>query len=189
MKVLLKHAFELSTFLLEGGELPTFPRVHESFPPFAVGILSSGEISDFNCLPNPEKPGSVRVFCLPDQLAMFRPTTSSSFPHSERQCDEVSSEPSSEKVQSPSYQPPPIEAVRQGIREFASRGMIHAVALVDHVRDFEPASSNPVYAIRVQIEHVETEPVTWYLPCQLQDQKLVFWKEIEEKGQPFIFAD
>jgi hypothetical protein len=187
---MLKHALDLATYLLEGGELPTIPTVADGLPPFAVGILASGAMSDFNCLPNPDKPGTARVYCLPNQLEMFaRDGREPGVDRGDQTADpSASSGPSStDAATSEPYVPPPVEAVAQGLREFAREGMIHAAALVDRVE--APSEAGEVaYAIRVHIEHVEADPITCYLPYHLSERKLVAAEAIQVPGRTIIFA-
>lgn len=168
---LLNHALGLATFFLEGGQLPTFLPVRNGFPPFGSGINPAGEVVDFNCLPAPGNPGAFDVFCIPDQLALF----------------------SDGKEEKPSprawHEPPPIAAVAQAMKQCAAAGGIHAAALVDGAEQPSGPGGAAAPVIRVRFEHVEADPVTWYLPYRISDQKLTRGESSQAPGQPLVFAD
>jgi hypothetical protein len=181
INALLNHALGLVAFFLEGGRLPTFLPVRQGFPPFGAGIAPSGDLVDFNCLPIPGNPGALRVFCLPDQLAMFSNA--------------------SEEKSSPQqlHDPPPMGAFVQAMKECAAAGGIHAAALVGGAGDPPgPArrhrsagrqASAASLAIRVQLEHVEADPAIWYLPYRISDRKVVRGDLTRVAGQSLVFAD
>lgn len=168
---LLNHALGLATFFLEGGQLPTFLPARNGFPPFGAGINPAGEVVNFNCLPSPGNPGAFDVFCLPDQLAMF---------------SDGKEEKSSPR---PWHEPPPIEAVAQAMKQCAAAGGIHAAALVEVAEKPSGHRSATAPAIRVRLEHVEADPVTWYLPYRISGQKLTRGEWSQAPGQPLVFAD
>jgi hypothetical protein len=168
---LLNHALELAAFFLEGGQLPTFLSVRNGFPPFGAGINPAGEVVDFNCLSAPGNPGAFDVFCIPDQLAMF-------------------SDGKEEKLLPQAWHaPPPIGAVSQAMKQCAAAGGIHAAALVDGAEKPSGHVGAAAPAIRVRLEHVEADPVTWYLPYRISDQKLTRGELSQAPGQPLVFAD
>jgi hypothetical protein len=170
LNALLNHALGLATFFLEGGRLPTFLPVRDGFPPFGAGISPGGDLVDFNCLPSPGNPGALDVFCLPDQLATF---------------SDVKDEKSPPQ---PWHAPPPFEAVGQAMRQCAAAGGLHAAALVDGADDPSGRRGAAGPAIRVRLEHVEADPVTWHLPYRVRDQKLVRGEMSRAAGQPMVFA-
>jgi hypothetical protein len=163
--VLLTHTLDLAVFFLEGGQLPTFLPVRDGFPPFGAGINPAGDLVDFNCLPAPGNPRALNVFCLPDQLACFA------------QLKETRSRPDRYN------EPPPLEALVQGMRQHAIGGGLHVAALVDWAAALP---SEP--AIRIQMEHAEAAPVTWHLPFRMSDQKLIRGELSKVAGQSAIFA-
>jgi hypothetical protein len=164
---LLDHALRLATFFLEGGQLPTFLPVRDGFPPFGAGINPSGEVVDFHCLPSPGSPGVFDVFCIADQLALF---------------GDVKHE---ESLPRPWHDAPPIEAIAQAMNQCAAAGGIHAAALVDRAKGRRAAAAT----VRVRLEHVETDPVTWYLPYELSDRKLIRGELSQVGGQSLVFAE
>jgi hypothetical protein len=168
---LLNHALGLATFFLEGGQLPTFLPVRHGFPPFGAGINPSGEVVDFNCLPVPGNPRTFNVFCLADQLAMFPDLK-----------QDESSPPQW-------HEPPPLSAVAQAMKQCAAAGGIHAAALVDGAEKQAGQRSAAAPAIRVRLEHVEADPVTWYLPYRISGRKLTREELAQVPGQPLVFAD
>jgi hypothetical protein len=168
---LLNHALGLATFFLEGGQLPTFLAVRNGFPPFGAGINPAGEVVDFNCLASPGNAGAFDVYCIPDQLAMF-------------------SDGKEEKLSPRSWhEPPPIEAVAQAMKQCAAAGGIHAAALVDGAEKQSGHRSAAASVIRVRLEHVEVDPVTWYLPYRISDQKLTRGELSQVPGRLLVFTD
>jgi hypothetical protein len=169
---LVNHAIEFATFFLEGGRLPTLLSVRDGFPSFGVGIKPRGELVEFNCLPAPGQPGAFDVFLVGDQLALFAGT----------RLQEPSAEPTLY------HEPVPIRFVASGIKQCAAKGGIHAVALVDRVKVPAANAGGTTYAIRVQIEHVETGPMVWYQPYSLSDHKVEFEERWSEIGSTFVFG-
>jgi hypothetical protein len=171
LSVLLNHALRLAAFFLEGGQLPTFLPVRDGFPPFGAGIKPSGEVVDFNCLPSPGNPGVFDVFCVADQLAIF-------------------AEFKEEKAATRHWhEPPPIGAVAQAMKQCAAAGGIHAAALVDGTDDPSGHRRGAGSAVRVRLEHVEVDPVTWYLPYRITERKLVRGALARVPGQSLVFAE
>ena len=171
MNILLNHAIKLATFFLEGGQVLVLLPVRDGFPPFGSGIWRSGHIMDFVCHPSPGSPGSFDVCCV--QLA-----------------DAIDMVSHVEEDLWPDYQRgelPPIETVGKGMRQCAAGGGIHAAALVDLVDHQPPNSGEPASAIRVQVEHVEAAPVTWYLSYRIGDQKLVRVESWKATGHQVVF--
>jgi hypothetical protein len=168
---LLEHAQRLATFLLEGGQLPTFLSVREGFPPFGAGINPSGEVVDFHRLPRPGSPGEFNVFCIADQLALFA---------------DFKQEESSPRHW---HEPPPIEAIAQAMNQCAAAGGIHAAALVDGAGDPSDQLRAAAPTIRVRLEHVESDPVTWYLQYRVTDRKLIRGALSQVRGQLLVFAE
>jgi hypothetical protein len=168
---LLDHALRLATFFLEGGQLPTFLPVRDGFPPFGAGINPSGEVVDFHCLPSPGSPGVFDVFCVADQLAIF-----GDFKHEE-------------SLPRSWHEPPPIEAIAQAMNQCVAAGGIHAAALVDGAKDPSGHRRAAASAVRVRLEHVETDPVTWYLPYEIRDRKLIRGELSQVGGQSLVFAE
>jgi hypothetical protein len=168
---LLNHALGLASFFLEGGQLPTFLPVRNGFPPFGAGINPAGAIVDFNCLPSPGNPGALDVFCLPDQLAMF---------------SDIKGEKS---LPQQWHEPPSIEVIAQAMNQCAAAGGILAAALVDGVDKQSGHRRAAAPAIRVRLEHVEVDPVTWYLPYRIRDQKFTREESSQVPGQLLVFAD
>ena len=168
---LLDHALRLATFFLEGGQLPTFLPVRDGFPPFGAGISPGGEIVDFNCLPAPGNPGLFNVFRLDDQLAMAALFQQEESPPRHW------------------HKPPPVEAVAQAMKQCAAAGGIHAGALVDGLtyQAGQQSAAEPV--IRVRLEHVEADPVTWHLPYRITDRKLARGALAQLPGQWLVFAE
>ena len=65
---------------------------------------------------------------------------------------------------------------------------IHAAALVDGADDQSDHQGGATPAIRVRLEHVETDPKVWYLPYRISGQKVVRGELSRAAGQPLIFA-
>jgi hypothetical protein len=170
MNALLHHALRLATFFLEGGRLPTFLPVRSGFPPFGAAISPGGGLLDFNCLPSPGNPGAFNVFCLEDQVAAF---------------SDVNEEKSSPEHW---HEPPPIEAVGQAMKQCAADGGVHVAALVDGAANQSGHRSAAAPAIRVRLEHVEADPVTWCLPYQIRDHKLIRGEFSQVPGQSLVLA-
>jgi hypothetical protein len=168
---LLDHALRLATFFLEGGQLPTFLSVRDGFPPFGAGINPGGEIVDFHGLPSPGNPGTFNVFCVADQLALFA---------------DLKHEESSPRQW---HEPPPIEVVARAMNQCAAAGGIHAAALVDGAEDPSRRRRSAPATVRVRLEHVETDPVTWHLPYEIRDGKLIRGELSQVGGQLQVFAD
>jgi hypothetical protein len=169
MKTLLEHALQLATFFLEGGQLMTFLPIREGFAPFGVGISGTspdGEVLDFNCLPVPGGNGAIGVHCLPDQLAMF-------------------GDAKEECLETPYDEGPPLEAFARGMKQFAPQGVFHAAGLVDRVDN--PPGHQGERAIRVQLEHIEAEPITYYCTYRMKDKKLARGDMLKAAGRPFLF--
>jgi hypothetical protein len=81
-----------------------------------------------------------------------------------------------------------LEALRFSLKGWAAQGALRAAALVDLVRQRPAEDSPPTDAIRVQIEHEDTEPVICYVPYELKDSR---WEQGEvwaENGEPFMFG-
>jgi hypothetical protein len=169
---LVHHAIEIATFFLKGGQMPTLLSVRDGFPSFGVGINSRGELVEFNCLPRPGQPGAFNVFLVNDQLALFAGTPLQ--------------EPSAKE---PRYhEPAPIGVLAAGIKQCASAGAVHAVALVDRAEIPAANAGGMTDAIRIQIEHVETSPVIWYQPYRRADREIEFAERSSESGRSFVFA-
>jgi hypothetical protein len=168
---LLDHALRLATFFLEGGQLPTFLPVRDGFPPFGAGINPSGEIVDFHGLPSSGNAGTFNVFCVADQLALFADFN--------------------QEVSSPRqwHEPPPIEAVARAMNQCATAGGIHAAVLVDGAEDPSRRRRSAAATVRVRLEHVEADPVTWYLPYEITDGKLIQGELSQVRGQSLVFAE
>jgi hypothetical protein len=168
---LLDHSLRLATFFLEGGQLPTFLPVRDGFPPFGAGINPGGDVVDFHGLPRPGSPGVFNVFCIADQLATFA---------------DLKQEETPPKTW---HEPPPIEAIAQAMNQAAAAGGIHAAALVDGAKDPSGNRRAAASAIRVRLEHVETDPVTWYLPYEIRDHKLIRGELSQIGGRSLVFAE
>jgi hypothetical protein len=169
---LLNHAIEFASFFLEGGQMPSLLSVRDGFPSFGVGIGPSGELVEFNCLPAPGRPDAFNVYLVKDQLALFGGTPLQNASASETRY----------------HEPVPIRFVASGVKQCAAQGGIHAVALVDRVEVPTANAGGTMHAVRVQIEHVETDPVIWYQPYQVSDRKVVFGERSSEIGRSFVFG-
>jgi hypothetical protein len=171
INTLLNHVSEIATFLLEGGQVPVLLPVRDGFPPFGSGIMSTGHILDFVCHPTPGDPSSFDVMGLrlADAIAMVSDAKGKLWEEIERK------------------EPPPAEAIGRGMKQCAAEGRIHAAALVDRVDQQPPQGGEPASAIRVQIEHVEAAPVTWYLSYRIRDQKLIRAERWKATGQSVVF--
>jgi hypothetical protein len=168
---LLNHAVEFATYFLKGGEMPSLLSVRDGFPSFGVGISSRCELVEFNCLPAPGRPGSFNVFLVSGQLALFAGTPLQ--------------EPSGERTSY--YEQIPIKFVADGVKQCAAQGSVHAVALVDRVEVPVANAGGTTYAIRMQIEHVETSPVIWYQPYKLSNREVEFGERSSASGRSFVF--
>ena len=190
VRALLRHAFDLAVFVLEGGQVPTFVSLKDGFAPFGVGLSRTGEVVDFNCLWIPDQPGKARVFLLPDLVEVFSPAGAESKLSAQflRQLEERAGSAGRVAAASPDYVPPPIEALAHGMKGFAADGMIHAAALVDRV-DLQPADAGePSLALRIQVEHVETEPTTRSVPYRLENKRVVRGEPVTTAGKSVVFA-
>jgi hypothetical protein len=190
VRALLRHAFDLAVFVLEGGQIPTFVALRNGFAPFGVGLGRTGEIVDFNCLWIPDQPGKARVFVLPDQLMLFSPASAKPRTSVQllEQLEERAGRAGSVTATSPDYVPPPVEALAHGMKSFAADGMIRAAALVDRVELQAADAGEPEYSLRIQVEHVEMEPTTRSVPYRLENKRVVRGEPVTTSGRSIVFA-
>jgi hypothetical protein len=74
------------------------------------------------------------------------------------------------------------------MNQCAGVGGIHAAALVDGVKDPSGHRRPTASAVRVRLEHVETDPVNWYLPYEISDRKLIRGELSQVGGQSLVFV-
>jgi hypothetical protein len=167
----VNHAVEFGSYFLKGGQMPSLLSVRDGFPTFGVGIDSRGQLVEFNCLPAPGRPGAFNVFLVSGQLDLFVGTP----------------------LQQPSaegriyFDPIPVEFLANGVKQWAANGSVHAVALVDRVEVPATDGAEKTHAIRMQIEHVETDPVTWFQPYRSSNGEVAFGERSSNSGRPSVF--
>jgi hypothetical protein len=73
------------------------------------------------------------------------------------------------------------------MRRFAHDGAFHVAGLVDRVEN--PPGHRGDRAIRVQLEHIEADPITYHCSYQVKDKKLVRGELSQVAGRRFLFPD
>ncbi|HEX2642961.1 MAG TPA: hypothetical protein VHU81_08200 [Thermoanaerobaculia bacterium] len=87
----------------------------------------------------------------------------------------------------------PIEQLRGVLHKEAARGRYRGVAVAEDVQILDPESEALTKAIRVDIEHRDLEPLSWFLTYRQHRGRYQFGdangEGVLQKGEPAIFAD
>lgn len=86
----------------------------------------------------------------------------------------------------------PIEELRSLLRQHAARGRYRGVAVAEDIQILDPETQILTKAIRVDIEHQNTEPVSWFLTYRKVRGRYVFGdangEGVLQPGEPFVFG-
>jgi hypothetical protein len=87
----------------------------------------------------------------------------------------------------------PIEQLRGVLHKEAARGRYRGVAVAEDVQILDPESEALTKAIRVDLEHRDLEPVTWFLTYRHLRGRYQFGdangEGVLQKGEPAVFAE
>lgn len=86
----------------------------------------------------------------------------------------------------------PIEELRLLLRQHAARGLYRGVAVAEDIQILDPETQILTKAIRVDIEHKDVEPVSWFLTYRKIRGRYVFGdakgEGILQPGESFVFG-
>jgi hypothetical protein len=86
----------------------------------------------------------------------------------------------------------PIEELRLQLRRHAVRGFYRGVAVAEDIQILDPETQMLTKAIRVDIEHKDVEPVSWFLTYRKVRGRYVFGdangEGVLQPGEPFVFG-